>query len=326
MKSKKLMTLVLTVGITCGLLVGGTNGVNAEDVSANTRVEDMTIENNILVNRLFGSNRYETNLEVLKKFDNTDTVIIVSGENFPDAISAVPLCKKYNAPLMLVGKELTGEQQSFIYHGGIKKAIIVGGTSVISKDIESILNVSDVVVNRLGGRDRYSTCEKVAQEIGKDHGFVIVNGETFPDALSASSVASAMGIPILLTPKDNFPQYDIEAVPKNSTFVIGGEGVVSDKIKDDYCATRISGKDRYETNLAVMKQFRNLLDFKHTYVASGQNFPDALSASALASSIGSPLVLAPYQVGKDATDLIDSMGCKNLTLIGGIGVLDNYKK
>ncbi|MBO0530853.1 hypothetical protein EXQ35_03710, partial [Clostridium botulinum] len=47
--------------------------------------------------------------------------------------------------------------------------------------------------------------------------------------------------------------------------------------------------------------FQNLLDF-----------PDALSASALASSIGSPLVLAPYQVGKDATDLIDSMGCKNL--------------
>ncbi|EPY2307551.1 cell wall-binding repeat-containing protein [Clostridium sporogenes] len=321
MKSKKLMTLMLTVGITCGLLVGGTTSVNAEDIVVNTRVDDQMI-----VNRLFGSNRYETNLEILKKFGATDTIIIASGENFPDAISATPLCKKYNAPLMLVNDDLTGLQQSFIYHNGIKKAIIVGGSSVVNKDIEGILEVSDISVRRLGGRDRYDTCEKVASEMGKNNGFIIVNGENFPDALSASSVASAMGVPILITPKDNFPQYDIQAVPKNSTFVIGGEGVVSDKIKDDYCATRISGKDRYETNLAVMKQFRNLLDFKHTYVASGQNFPDALSASALASSIGSPLVLAPYQVGKDATDLIDSMGCKNLTLIGGIGVLDNYKK
>ncbi|APF28009.1 cell wall binding repeat 2 family protein [Clostridium sporogenes] len=321
MKSKKLMTLMLTVGITCGLLVGGTTSVNAEDIVVNTRVDDQMI-----VNRLFGSNRYETNLEILKKFGATDTIIIASGENFPDAISATPLCKKYNAPLMLVNDDLTGLQQSFIYHNGIKKAIIVGGSSVVNKDIEGILEVSDISVRRLGGRDRYDTCEKVASEMGKNNGFIIVNGGNFPDALSASSVASAMGVPILITPKDNFPQYDIQAVPKNSTFVIGGEGVVSDKIKDDYCATRISGKDRYETNLAVMKQFRNLLDFKHTYVASGQDFPDALSASALASSIGSPLVLAPYQVGKDATDLIDSMGCKNLTLIGGIGVLDNYKK
>ncbi len=38
MKSKKLMTLMLTVGITCGLLVGGTTSVNAEDIVVNTRL------------------------------------------------------------------------------------------------------------------------------------------------------------------------------------------------------------------------------------------------------------------------------------------------
>ncbi|GAE02661.1 hypothetical protein CBO05C_2351 [Clostridium botulinum B str. Osaka05] len=321
MKSKKLMSFVLTVGITCGLLVGGTTSVNAEDTVVNTSVDDQMI-----VNRLFGSNRYKTNLEILKKFGATDTIIIASGENFPDAISATPLCKKYNAPLMLVNDDLTGLQQSFIYHNGIKKAIIVGGSSVVNKDIEGILEVSDVSVRRLGGHDRYDTCEKVASEMGKNNGFIIVNGENFPDALSASSVASAMGVPILLTHQDKFPQYGITAVPKDSTFIIGGEGVVSDKIKDEYHADRISGKNRYETNLAVVKEFRHILDFKHVYTSSGENFPDALSASALASATNSPLVLAPYKVGKDAKEFINSMECKNLTLVGGIGVLDNYEK
>ncbi|WP_251862257.1 cell wall-binding repeat-containing protein [Clostridium sp. Marseille-Q2269] len=94
-----------------------------------------TVEEHMLVNRIHGVDRYKTNLEVLKKFNTPDTVIIVNGENFPDAISATPLAKKYKAPLMLVNKELTGEQQSYIYHGGIKKAIIVGGTSVVSKSM-----------------------------------------------------------------------------------------------------------------------------------------------------------------------------------------------
>jgi len=54
-------------------------------------VQASTTGSTIISHRISGDDRYST----------ADTVIIASGENFPDALCAAPLSKQYNAPILL---------------------------------------------------------------------------------------------------------------------------------------------------------------------------------------------------------------------------------
>lgn len=54
------------------------------------------------VKRLAGLDRYETAVQVSKQgWDTAETVIIVRGDDFADALAAAPLAYKYNAPILL---------------------------------------------------------------------------------------------------------------------------------------------------------------------------------------------------------------------------------
>src|SRR5690606_16448261 len=53
--------------------------------------------------------------------------------------------------------------------------------------------------------------------------------------------------------------------------------------------TRLAGPDRYATAAAIAGEFPAGADV--VYVASGQNFPDALAGAALAGSQGAPVLL-----------------------------------
>ena len=56
--------------------------------------------------------------------------------------------------------------------------------------------------------------------------------------------------------------------------------------------TRISGDDRYQTGVAISQSFAPFAPGTGTvYLASGQAFPDALGAGALAAEIGAPVLL-----------------------------------
>jgi putative cell wall-binding protein len=81
---------------------------------------------------------------------------------------------------------------------------------------------------------------------------------------------------------------------------------------------RIGGADRYVVSAGISaKQFPPMTTT--VYVASGENFPDALSASAVAGTYGSPVLL----VGKDsvpsviATELT-RLKPQNIILMGGV--------
>lgn len=74
---------------------------------------------------------------------------------------------------------------------------------------------------------------------------------------------------------------------------------------------RIGGKDRVETSLMIAKKMNS----KAVYIASGKDFPDALSISPLAAEAGIGIVLA-----MDNTDLnkeLKDMGVMTTSVIGG---------
>ena len=57
------------------------------------------------VSRLCGETRYETAYESSKKLSSTsNTIILASGENFPDALAASALAGVNNAPILLTAK------------------------------------------------------------------------------------------------------------------------------------------------------------------------------------------------------------------------------
>lgn len=279
--------------------------------------------------RLAGSDRYLTALQISKTgWSTADNVVLASGANFPDALSAVPLAKKYNAPILLTdGKSITSEVAAELNRLKTKNVFIIGGTSSISSDIDHALDMMNISNTRLGGSNRYETSLDIANYLGSSTEAFIVSGENFPDALSIASYAAAKGSPILLTPRDELPTEILNYINKNkvvNTYVIGGPGAVSNSILSELPnAQRIYGNNRYETNFQVLSTFKNDFNLTTLYYASGQNFPDALSGSALAATTSSPILL----IGNDENTDINAFIIANLKqitnreLIGGEGAL-----
>ncbi|MGL4731378.1 MAG: cell wall-binding repeat-containing protein, partial [Clostridium sp.] len=57
--------------------------------------------------RIYGKSRIETSIEVSKRGwkDGSDSVVIAAAYDFADALSAAPLAKKNNGPIILNGKD-----------------------------------------------------------------------------------------------------------------------------------------------------------------------------------------------------------------------------
>ncbi|WP_174514762.1 RICIN domain-containing protein, partial [Bifidobacterium aesculapii] len=161
------------------------------------------------VTRLSGATRYETaDAVVAAGFEQSDWVVIASGEAFPDALSASALAGALHAPVLLsqpdaVNNTLAARIQAL----GARKVVLIGSTSVLSTSLESQVKslVTDHVVYRFGGENRYETSLSVLREAPVELGFtwsgrtIIASGEGPYDALSASPIAWKTKSPVVLT-------------------------------------------------------------------------------------------------------------------------------
>lgn len=188
---------------------------------------------------------------------------------------------------------------------------------------------------RLAGPDRYGTAAAVAE-----HGFsgtadtvYVATGLNFPDALTAGPVAAREKAPILLTDQKKIPAATSTALKRlhpSSIVVVGGTGAVSASVASQLArldgvtkVTRIGGIDRYETSrLLADRAFAN--GATSAFVATGVNYPDALSASAPAGKIGAPILLVNgTKTNVDAATKAQLTKLKTTTtyVVGGTGVI-----
>ena len=282
--------------------------------------------------RIGGTDRYSTSIKISQSnFEQSNYVILVQGEDFPDALSATPLAKKYNAPILLVKKTgLDIDLLNEISRLSVKNVIIIGGTGAVSSIVVQQLNNlnPNLIIKRFDGVDRYGTSAKIAEEIGIINGVVIVSGENFPDALSIASIAAAKQMPILLVKAEEIPtpiQNFLDSNVVGSFYVVGGNAVICDStISKLNNKKRISGNNRYETNLAVLSEFSSFLNLNYVYVASGENFPDALSGSVVASLSNSPIVIVNGE-DKGALNYVNSKFSyiNNIKVLGLTGAVSN---
>lgn len=252
--------------------------------------------------RLSGDDRYKTAAAISQSgWKTAQYAVLARGDDYADALCAGPLAQKYGVPILLTEtEELNRDTLAELKRLDVKKVFIIGGYGAVSSKIESTLTAEGIEYDRIYGADRYETSEKIAERLGAPDKIVLATGLNFPDALSISAAASKLGMPILLTEKDNLPeevkQY-INGRQIAKTYVIGGTGVISDTVLSFVPgAVRLGGNDRFETNTIVMDNFKKGLNFSNIYVAigdgpSGDEFADALSGAVLAARTSSPVVL-----------------------------------
>ncbi|MBT2686002.1 cell wall-binding repeat-containing protein [Bacillus sp. ISL-37] len=223
--------------------------------------------------------------------------ILASSKSFPDSLAANALAYKLDAPILLSSpNQLSTSTVDTLNQLNVQNVLVLGGKGAISDSVISSLNKSGFNAQRIKGTNRFSTATEINDYIAKQGGEVIIaNGLNFPDALSVSAFAASNQIPIVFAEKDRIPQETRDFIDKygfSKSIIIGGTGVISDSvIKNFPNPIRLSGKNRFETNIKVINHFNADTTPVGLMFATGYNFPDALAGGVLAAKSNYPLVL-----------------------------------
>jgi putative cell wall-binding protein len=291
--------------------------------------------------RVAGSDRYATAIAVAKVAFPThaDTVYVATGENYADALAAAPAAAHDNAPLLLTHtKSLPSNVRLTIQALTPQRIVVVGGEGAVSKAVFDALRaaVPGVTMVRVSGADRFETAYLLAQTTftGPVTTAYIATGNDFPDALSASAAAGSHGGPVLLvkTVDPKLPDNPLELLRTlgvTELVLAGGTGVVSQELEDSLKAAlpgvsivRLGGANRYETSAQINAYAFDAVD--SAFVASGRDYPDALSAAAIAGGLHGPLLLSNGSCIKAGPlEEIAAGGVKKIYFAGGTGVLPN---
>lgn len=182
-------------------------------------------------------------------------------------------------------------------------------------------------VTRIGELDSYATAAKVATtNWTKPKNVVLVCGEGYADAVSATVLAKQLDAPILLTTAASLNKNAKDALdtlkPEN-VYVIGGTASISNTVRtwlrdSNYNLIELGGKDRYETNIAVANQLLKLgVKADNVMLVSGEGFSDTLSVTSIAAAKGQILLLGTNSTSamKPVLDFVKSNSSK-VTVIG----------
>lgn len=287
--------------------------------------------------RLGGADRFATAVAISQNaWSSATNVVLASGTSFPDALAATPLAAALDAPILLVDStgSLPAATLTEINRLGAQNVYIAGGTSVVSQATANTLQARGKNVTRFSGSTRYDTAQVIANylySISTYDTVVLASGTTFPDGLSAGAGAGASGYPIVYATVDQIPAQTQAILNKSGVskvIIVGGNSVIGTGIENtlrgDYTVTRLAGDTRYETNAVVQDYF--FPSATMAYVATGVDFPDALSAGAAAAKSGAPIVLAPETatyLSTATTFYIRNADIQSLKLAGETGVLSH---
>ncbi|MDI6692067.1 MAG: S8 family serine peptidase [Anaerosomatales bacterium] len=264
------------------------------------------------VSRVAGVDRYATAAAASRAAfgsGESATVVIASGEQFPDALAASPLAGLVGSPVLLVRRDsVPTATLDEIRRLGATRAVIVGGPGAVSTDTASDLAKAGLAVERIGGRDRYETAALVAARVLASRAgtatVLVARGDGFADGVAASAPAASSRAPIVLVMPDRLPSAAREALAAAApcdVVVLGGEGAVSQAVFDEIeeapgvvSVTRRGGVDRYETaaTIAARALAEGMIGDSLVAVASGADFPDALCGGAAAGRKSGALVLS----------------------------------
>ena len=338
--------------------------VKGEKAATNTLVNWLNDEL-AKVDILAGDNRYETAVSVAREQLklpkgylgdnlNVSNIVLVNGGSLVDGLAAAPLAAhlkadgtKGEAPVLLTkADELPEATKSFLKELLANKKIgdvdttvhLVGGTTVLSRDLEKELRSYGFKIERYNGANREETSLEVAEAIkpsGLTDAFV-VGAEGEADAMSIAPIAadSSDVTPIIVAKKGGISYQALDELDDVNVTVIGGESAVSkgdyeaieESVGDAGSVERVFGENRQATNAAIIKKYYNGADgIKAESVivskdgrGNKEELVDALTVANLAVQKKAPIVLAKSSLSKEQMDAINlrAKSSKSLYQVG----------
>jgi len=188
--------------------------------------------------------------------------------------------------------------------------------------------------NRIFGKSRYDTAMEIANEykelfeLEKFESAVVATGDEFPDALTGSYVSIQNDAPMLLINKQdkvknsvlNYIEANVEE--GGTVYLLGGIGAVDKAFETTlagkgYKVTRLEGKDRFGTNLAILNNAED--PGTELLVCSGLDWPDAATSSAT----GLPILIVGKQLTANQKAYLEAQNFTDIYVVGGSAVVSD---
>ena len=209
----------------------------------------------------------------------------------------------------------------------------------VTPGIDAQLEPITYSVFRIGGADRYEVAANAVSSVF-DPGIPVVyvaSGEKYPDALSAGPAAAHRNGALLLVSRDTLPEStrdELVRLEPERIVVVGGQASVSESVYRQLASLtpaieRIGGADRYEVSRRVVASaFCGSPSgtgcagggASSVFVATGENFPDALSAGPAAAHEQGAILLVPgsgTRLDGVTTQLLSRLGAESISITGG---------
>lgn len=211
---------------------GGTvhllGGVAALDDSVAARLTELRYE----VDRIAGTTRIETAVAVAERLGDVDDILVTTGFDFPDALTAGTAAAAINGAVVLTTADAA--------HPAVDAYLLSQSTATVHA-VGGPASRAYPAAAPVFGSNRDRTAIAVAEAFFDGPEAVgIARNDDFPDAMSGGAHMGRVGGPILLTTTSRLSgpaaQYLEESDTVSSVLVFGGTSAVADAVIDEITA------------------------------------------------------------------------------------------
>ncbi len=285
--------------------------------------------------RVAGASRYATAAAVSRATypePASPTVWIATGEDYADALAAGPASRGDGPVLLVRANSIPSDTDRELKRLKPSRIIIAGGTSVVSSGVQAALAGYGAPVSRQAGANRYATAARISHSVFANPSVPVVyisTGANFADALAAGAATRGQG-PVLLVASDRIPpetHTELSRLNPGRIVIAGGTAVVSSKVQTELAkygapVSRQAGANRYGTAAQVSKSAFVDPNVSVVFVATGENFADALAGVPAAIRGAGPVVLVRRnEIPSETHAELLRLNPSRIVVVGGTSVV-----
>lgn len=192
--------------------------------------------------RLAGTDRYDTAIQIADEFKTSDVVYLARGDNQADAVAGGKL---KNGPLLLVneGSRTREAVAAEIKQLKAKHVVVLGGVGAVSDDtVKAVAGNADIL--RISGANRFETAVEISKALTNNQTAAkvyLANGMTLVDALAGGTIPD--NAPILLTDgSGSLPSSTVAEIKRlKPTEIVALGGARAVKTDELNAASRVNG-------------------------------------------------------------------------------------
>ncbi|MCU1638879.1 MAG: LytC [Microbacteriaceae bacterium] len=188
--------------------------------------------------RISGADRYEVSLAVVDyAFETVGSAYIVTGTNFPDALSAGAAGAAKSVPVILVNgpsASVNRATEKLLDKLGVASIKIAGGVNSVSTFIEDQLAMLRPVA-RLAGADRFAASQSINTDaFDRSDTVYLSTGFNYPDALAGAALAGKGQAPLFVVPTSCVPRGVLDQIRRlgaSKVVLLGGPASLTPEVQ-----------------------------------------------------------------------------------------------